>query len=58
MEKSRNIIRIRTNLTIMVLVIFGSLIAAQSGKNAAEKGESLTKSNLEWHKQYNESKSK
>ena len=42
----------------MVLVIFGSLIAAQSGKNAAEKGESLTKSNLEWHKQYNESKSK
>jgi len=56
MEKSRNIMRIRTNLSIMVLVIIGSIIAAQMGKHAAEKGESITKSNLEWHKKYNESK--
>lgn len=56
MEKSRNIMRIRTNLTIMALVIVGSLIAAQMGKSAAEQGESVVKSNLDWHKKYNQSK--
>jgi len=56
MEKSRNIMRIRTNLSIMALVIVGSLIAAQMGKSAAEQGESVVKSNLDWHKKYNQSK--
>jgi len=48
--------RIRTNLSIMALVIVGSLIAAQMGKSAAEQGESVVKSNLDWHKKYNQSK--
>lgn len=26
----------------------------RSGKKAAEKGETLQKTNLDWHKQYNE----
>jgi len=56
MEKSRNIMRIRTNISIMVLVLIGALMAAQSGKRAAGKGESVIKNNLEWHKKYNESK--
>lgn len=40
----------------MALVIVGSLIAAQMGKSAAEQGESVVKSNLDWHKKYNQSK--
>ncbi len=58
MEKSRNIIRIKTNLAIIGLVVIGAFLAAWSGKNAAGQGESLQKKNLEWHKSYNEEKNK
>lgn len=45
--------RIRTNLSIIFILLAGAVVAAKSGKIAAGRGESLTKSNLEWHKNYN-----
>lgn len=56
MEKARNIMRIRLNLSIIALCLIGALLAAKSGKRAAERGESVTKNNLEWHKEYNAGK--
>ncbi|XP_032782489.2 UPF0389 protein CG9231 [Daphnia magna] len=55
MEKARNIIRIRVNLSIIAICLVGALLAARSGKKAAERGETLTKHNLQWHKDYNDS---
>lgn len=55
MEKARNIMRIRTNLTVIAICLVGAVFAAKSGKKAAERGESVVKSNLEWHKEYNAS---
>lgn len=57
MEKARNIMRIRVNLSIIALCLVGALFAAKSGKKAAERGESVIKSNLEWHRTYNEAQS-
>lgn len=56
MEKARNIMRIRINLSIIVLCLVGALLAAQSGKRAAGRGESLLTINQNWHKEYNDSK--
>ncbi|XP_057377874.1 UPF0389 protein CG9231-like isoform X1 [Daphnia carinata] len=55
MEKARNIMRIRVNLSIIAICLVGALLAAQSGKKAAGRGETLTKNNLQWHKDYNDS---
>ncbi|XP_059351856.1 UPF0389 protein CG9231-like [Daphnia carinata] len=55
MEKARNIMRIRLNLSIIALCLIGALFAAKSGKKAAARGESVTKNNLQWHKDYNNS---
>ena len=40
----------------MVILLTAALFAAQMGKSAAGRGESLTKSNMEWHKNYNKEK--
>ncbi|XP_046648451.1 UPF0389 protein CG9231-like [Daphnia pulicaria] len=55
MEKSRNIMRIRINLSIICVCLIGALLAAKSGKKAVERGETLTKNNQQWHQQYNDS---
>ncbi len=57
MEKTRNIMRIRVNLSIICVCLIGALLAAKSGKKAAERGETLTKANQQWHQQYNDSQS-
>lgn len=53
MEKARNIMRIRINLSIICVCLVGAIFAAKSGKKAAARGESLTKNNADWHKEYN-----
>ncbi|KAM7359157.1 UPF0389 protein CG9231 isoform 2-T2 [Cochliomyia hominivorax] len=54
MERSRNTIRIRLANIMMALTIVGCGIMVYSGKEAAKRGETVTKQNLEWHKRYNE----
>lgn len=53
MERCRNIVRIRVNLTLIVLCLIGAITAMQSGKKAAQRGESLQKANMDWHQEYN-----
>lgn len=54
MEKARNKMRIRIANIMMALTVVGCLVMVWSGKRAADKGESIQKQNLEWHKEYND----
>ncbi|XP_017042346.1 UPF0389 protein CG9231 [Drosophila ficusphila] len=54
MERCRNKMRIRLANVMMLFTIVGCAIMVYSGKQAAKRGESVTKSNLEWHKQFQE----
>lgn len=56
MEKSRNKIRIRLANVMMLLTAIGCIFMVWSGKKAAERGETVQKMNLDWHKEYNEQK--
>lgn len=58
MERTRNKIRIKGANYMILLTILGCIYAVYSGKKAAESGQSVTKINLDWHKQYNENKTK
>lgn len=58
MEKARNRVRIRIANIMMVLTFLGCVAMIISGKKAAERGESIHKQNLDWHKAYNESTAK
>eukprot|EP00099_Drosophila_melanogaster_P012795 NP_001287120.1 uncharacterized protein Dmel_CG9231, isoform B [Drosophila melanogaster] len=55
MERCRNKMRIRLANIMIALTAVGCAIMVYSGKQAAKKGESVTKMNLEWHKQFNDS---
>ncbi|XP_046808599.1 UPF0389 protein GA21628-like [Lucilia cuprina] len=54
MERSRNKMRIRIANIMMGLTVLGCALMIYSGKEAAKRGESVTKQNIEWHKRYNE----
>lgn len=54
MERSRNKMRIRIANIMMGLTALGCCLMIYSGKEAAKRGDSVTKQNLEWHKRYNE----
>lgn len=54
MERSRNRIRIRLANMMMVATVIGCIVMVISGKAAQGRGESMTKKNLEWHRQFNE----
>lgn len=54
LERANNKFRIRVANLMMVLTIVGCLVMVISGKNAAERGESVQKMNLDWHQKYNE----
>lgn len=54
MEKTRNRIRIRVSNVMMLLTGLGCILMVMSGKKAKERGESVQKTNLDWHKEYNE----
>ncbi|CRK91348.1 CLUMA_CG005021, isoform A [Clunio marinus] len=54
MERTRNKIRIRVANIMMVLTALACVAMVWSGKNAASRGESVQKMNLDWHKEYNE----
>ncbi|XP_016931052.4 UPF0389 protein CG9231 [Drosophila suzukii] len=52
MERCRNKMRIRLANIMIALTAVGCAIMVYSGKQAAKRGESVTKMNLEWHKQF------
>lgn len=54
MEKTRNRVRIRLANILMALTAVACLFMVFSGKKAAERGETVQKMNLDWHKEYNE----
>lgn len=39
---------------MMVLTAAACLVMVYSGKQAAERGDSVQKMNLDWHKEYND----
>ncbi|XP_049835847.1 UPF0389 protein CG9231 [Schistocerca gregaria] len=53
-ERARNRIRIRAANYMIGLTVLGCVIFAFSGKEAAKRGESVKKMNLDWHKKVNE----
>jgi hypothetical protein len=54
MERARNRIRIKLANIMMFLTAVGCVLMVFSGKEAAERGESVAKMNLDWHAEYNE----
>ncbi|KAH8371328.1 hypothetical protein KR093_006990 [Drosophila rubida] len=57
MERCRNKIRIKLANIMIGLTVVGCVIMVYSGKQAAKRGESVTKQNLEWHNQFKQSAS-
>lgn len=54
MEKTRNRIRIRLANIMMALTVVACIYMVYDGKKAAERGESVQKMNIDWHKEYND----
>lgn len=57
-EKARNKARIRLANIMMLMTAMACIGMVISGKRAAERGESVQKANLEWHKRINEESAK
>lgn len=53
-EKARNRTRIRLANYMMLATAIACLLMVISGKKAAERGESVQKANIEWHRRVNE----
>uniref|UniRef100_A0A182WLK6 Uncharacterized protein n=1 Tax=Anopheles minimus TaxID=112268 RepID=A0A182WLK6_9DIPT len=54
MERVRNQVRIKIANYMMIATAIGCIVMVISGKKAQERGESVVKMNLDWHKEYNE----
>lgn len=54
MERCRNQVRIKIANYMMLATAIGCVIMIMSGKRAQERGETVQKMNLDWHKEYNE----
>lgn len=54
MERCRNQVRIKMANYMMLATVIGCIIMIISGKKAQERGDSVQKMNLDWHKEYNE----
>ncbi|XP_044726681.1 UPF0389 protein CG9231 [Chrysoperla carnea] len=54
MERARNRARIRIANYMMAATAIACIAMAISGKRAAERGESVQKMNLDWHKEMND----
>lgn len=54
MERCRNQVRIKMANYMMLATVVGCIIMIISGKKAQERGDSVQKMNLDWHKEYNE----
>jgi hypothetical protein len=57
-ERARNRMRIRIANYMMAATAVGCLVMVYLGKKAAQRGESVSKQNIEWHRQFNEAAAK
>lgn len=57
-ERARNRMRIRIANIMMITTLIACLLVSISGRNARDRGESVTKANLEWHRLEKEEKEK
>jgi hypothetical protein len=53
-DRARNKFRIRVANIMMLLTLIGCGFMIYSGKNSAERGDSVLKANQDWHREYNE----
>ncbi|GJQ81648.1 hypothetical protein Trydic_g8526 [Trypoxylus dichotomus] len=53
-ERARNLMRIRVANLMILCTVLASVVVCKLGKNARDRGESLQKQNLEWHRKFNE----
>ncbi|XP_044259975.1 UPF0389 protein CG9231 [Tribolium madens] len=53
-ERARNRMRIRIANYMMAATALGCLVMVYLGKQAAQRGESVSQQNIEWHRQINE----
>lgn len=56
MEKTRNWARIKINIILCIITAVVCVFMVYSGKQAAKRGESITKMNIDWHKEQSEKK--
>lgn len=56
MEKTRNWARIKINIILCIITAVVCVFMVYSGKQAAKRGESVRKMNIDWHKEQNEKK--
>lgn len=54
LERARNKARIKINIMMCVVTLLGCFAMIYSGKKARDAGESVVKTNLDWHKKVNE----
>uniref|UniRef100_A0A0P4WFB8 Uncharacterized protein n=1 Tax=Scylla olivacea TaxID=85551 RepID=A0A0P4WFB8_SCYOL len=54
LERARNKARIKINIMMCVATLLGCFAMIYSGKKARDAGESVVKTNLDWHKKINE----
>lgn len=53
-DKARNWVRVKVSNIMMFMTFLGSLLMIYLGKRAAERGETVSQLNIDWHKEYNE----
>lgn len=53
LDRARDRFRVKVCIYMMIATLIGCIIMIVSGKRAAERGESVSKSNMEWHREYN-----
>lgn len=54
MDRAANRFRIRIANIMMVITVIACVLMVMSGKEAADRGESVQKMNQDWHLEYNE----
>lgn len=54
LDRARDRARVKACIYMSFATVLGCIIMIMSGKKAAKRGESVSKSNLEWHRDYNE----
>ncbi|XP_055321373.1 UPF0389 protein GA21628 [Sitodiplosis mosellana] len=54
LDRARDRFRVKMCIYMMIICVLICIVQIFRGKNAAERGESVVNTNLEWHRQYNE----
>ncbi|XP_031616703.1 UPF0389 protein CG9231-like [Contarinia nasturtii] len=58
LDRARDKFRVKMCIYMMVVCVIFCIVQIIRGKKAAERGESVVNSNMEWHRKYNEEAAK